>query len=127
METKEMTKKMTTDEVADRLVDLCRDGKVDDALKELFSPNAVSIEANEMMGPKIVTGLSGIQEKSKLFQSMMEEFHGAEISEPIIAGNHFALTWSLDATMKGRGRQHMEEVCVYKVEDGKITLEQFFY
>jgi hypothetical protein len=127
METKEMTKKMTTEEVADRLVEICRTGNIDQALAELFSPNAVSIEANDMMGPKIVTGLEGLKEKSKLFQSMLEEFHGAKISDPIVSGNHFALTWSLDATMKGQKRSTMEEVCVYKVDNGKITLEQFFY
>src|SRR5450432_4093952 len=127
METKALTKKMTTEEVADHLVELCRMGKIDEAHAELFSPNAVSIEANEMMGPKIVTGLNSIQEKSKLFQSMIEEFHGATISSPIVSGNHFAITWSLDATMKGQKRSTMEEVCVYKVDDGKIVLEQFFY
>jgi hypothetical protein len=127
METKELTKKMTTEEVADRLVEICRAGNIDQALAELFSPKAVSVEANDMMGPKIVTGLEALKEKSKLFQSMLEEFHGAKISDPIVAGNHFALTWTLDATMKGQKRSTMEEVCVYKVEDGKITLEHFFY
>ena len=127
METQAPTKKLTTEEVADRLVEICRAGKIDEALVELFSPNSVSVEANEMMGPKIVTGLAALKEKSKLFQSMLEEFHGAKISDPIVAGNHFAITWSLDATMKGQKRSTMDEVCVYKVEDGKIVLEQFFY
>jgi hypothetical protein len=127
METKEMTKKMTTEEVADRLVELCREGKIDETHEELFSPNAVSIEANEMMGPRIVTGLDGLREKSKLFQSQLEEYHSSEISDPIISGDHFALTWTLDATMKGRGRATMKEICVYKVEEGKVVLEQFFY
>ena len=127
METQALTKKLTTEEVADRLVEICRAGKIDEALVELFSPNSVSVEANEMMGPKIVTGLAALKEKSKLFQSMIEEFHGAKISDPIVAGNHFAITWSLDATMKGQKRSTMDEVCVYKVEDGKIVLEQFFY
>lgn len=127
METQALTKKLTTEEVADRLVEICRAGKIDEALVELFSPNSVSVEANEMMGPKIVTGLAALKEKSKLFQSMLEEFHGAKISDPIVAGNHFAITWSLDATMKGQKRSTMDEVCVYKVEDGKIVLEQFFY
>ena len=29
--------------------------------------------------------------------------------------------------MKGRGRMQMEEICVYKVDNGKIVLEQFFF
>ena len=127
METKEMTRTMTTEEVADRLVELCREGKIEETLDELFSPNAVSIEANDMMGPKIVTGLDAVKGKSKLFQSMLEEYHGSEISDPIVSGDHFALTWTLDATMKGQGRSTMKEICVYKVEEGKVLLEQFFY
>jgi ketosteroid isomerase-like protein len=33
----------------------------------------------------------------------------------------------LDATMKGRGRMDMREICVYHVRDDKIVQEQFFY
>jgi hypothetical protein len=32
-----------------------------------------------------------------------------------------------DITFKDRGHQQMSEVCVYKVDDGKIVSEQFFY
>src|SRR5258706_14708154 len=93
----------------------------------LFADNAQSIEANEMMGPKVVEGLDALKAKSVSFQAGVEEFHSATISEPIVAGNSFAITWSMDATFKGRGRMTIEEVCVYQVKDGKITLEQFFY
>jgi hypothetical protein len=109
------------------LVDLCRQGKIDEAQETLFANNAQSIEANEMMGPKVVEGLEAIKAKSKAFQDGIEEFHGATISDPIVAGNSFAITWAMDATFKGRGRMTDEEVCVYQVKDGKVTLEQFFY
>ena len=127
MSTKEAIKTLTTKEVANRLVELCRHGKIDDCQAELFAANAVSMEANDSMGPKIVAGLNGIKEKSKLFQSMVEEFHDARISDPVVGGNHFAMSWSMDVTMKGQKRTTMEEVCVYKVTDGKIVMEQFFY
>ncbi len=29
--------------------------------------------------------------------------------------------------MKGRGRVNLTEICVYRVRDGKISHEQFFY
>lgn len=118
---------MTTTEVANKLVELCRQGKIDEVQETLFAADAQSIEANEMMGPKVVTGLDAIKAKSVAFQSGVEEFHGATISDPIVAGNSFAITWAMDATFKGRGRMTIEEVCVYQVKDGKITLEQFFY
>jgi hypothetical protein len=118
---------MTTTEVANKLVELCRQGKIDEVQETLFAENAQSIEANEMMGPKVVTGLDAIKAKSIAFQSGVEEFHGATISDPIVAGNSFAIAWVMDATFKGRGRMSIEEVCAYQVIDGKITLEQFFY
>ncbi|MFZ4059027.1 MAG: SnoaL-like domain-containing protein [Ferruginibacter sp.] len=118
---------MTTSEVANQLVELCRNGKIDEVLETLFAEDAQSIEANESMGPKIVTGLDGIKAKSVAFQEGVEEFHGATISDPIVAGNSFAITWALDATFKGQGRMTIEEVCVYQVNDGKVILEQFFY
>lgn len=118
---------MTTREVANQLVELCRHGKIDEVHATLFAENAQSIEANETMGPKVVSGLDAIKAKSVAFQETVEEFHGATISEPIVAGNSFAITWAMDATFKGSGRMTIEEVCAYQVQDGKITLEQFFY
>ena len=118
---------MTTQEVANRLVELCRQGKIDEVQASLFADNAQSIEANEMMGPKVTVGIDGIKAKSVIFQSTVEAFHSATISDPIVAGNSFAITWAMDATFKGRGRMTIEEVCAYQVKDGKIILEQFFY
>jgi hypothetical protein len=118
---------MTTTEVSNKLVELCRQGKIDEVHATLFADDVQSIEANEMMGPKVVTGLDGIKAKAVAFQSGVEEFHSATISDPIVAGNCFAVTWAMDATFKGRGRMTIEEICVYNVKDGKITLEQFFY
>lgn len=118
---------MTTTEVANRLIDLCRQGKIHETLTELYADNAISIEPNDFMGPIQQNGLPAIIEKGKMFDSMLEEFHGSTISDPIIAGNYFSISWVLDATMKGRGRVKMEEICVYKVEKGKIVHEQFFF
>jgi len=117
---------MTTQEVANRLVELCRQGQIENAQTELFAHDATSTEANSMMGEKVVTGLDAIKEKGKHFMSMVEEFHGSTISDPIVGGNAFSISWDMDATMKGRGRSSMAEICTYTVKDGKITSEQFF-
>lgn len=118
---------MSTTEVANKFVELYRYGKIDEVQETLFADYAQSIEANKMMGPKVVTGLEAIKANSIAFQSLVEEFYSATISDPIVGGISFAITWAMDATFKGRGRMTMEEVCVYQVRDGKITLEQFFY
>jgi hypothetical protein len=117
---------METKQIAARLKELCDRGQFETALNELFAPDAVSIEPFAANGfEKETKGLPAIRKKGELWNSMVEEFHGASISEPIIAGGSFALSMSLDVTMKGRGRTSMTELCIYKVKDGKIVSEEF--
>jgi len=117
---------MTTKEVANRLVELCREGKIQDAGKELYSENIISIEPDFAPVPR-AEGLKAVVEKGNRFAAMIEATHGSSISDPVVAGKSFSLGWNLDATMKGRGRVNLEEICVYQVENGKIVMEQFFY
>ena len=118
---------MTTKEVADRLVEICRAGKIEDAQNELFAQDAVSIEPNDTMGPKETKGLDAIKKKGEMFNSMLEEFHGSTISDPVVAGNYFSLSWDMDAKMKDQERMMMSEICLYRVKDGKIVSEEFFF
>jgi hypothetical protein len=118
---------MTTKEVADRLVELCRQGKIEDAQNELYAQDIVSTEPDDTMGPRETKGLEGVKKKGETFNSMLENFYGATISDPVVAGNCFSIGWDMDAQMKGRPRMTMSEICVYKVKDGKITSEQFFF
>jgi len=117
---------MTTQQVANRLVELCRIGQIQQAQEELYGKNMVSIEPKGAPIEK-AEGLHAVVEKGKQFASMIEERHGGSITDPIVAGNHFSMGMTLDATMKGRGRVLLEEICIYKVENGKIIFEQFVY
>ena len=54
---------MTTTEIANVLVALCRQSKIDEVQESLFADDAQIIEANEMKGPKIVSGLEAIKTK----------------------------------------------------------------
>jgi hypothetical protein len=117
---------METKQIAARLKTLCDQGKFENALSELFSEDAISIEPYAANGfEKETKGLPAIRKKGELWNSMVEAFHGSSISEPIVAGNSFALTMSMEVTMKGRGRTTMNELCIYKVKDGKIISEEF--
>jgi len=120
---------MNTERVAKRLVQLCREGKHEEAQKELYADDAVSIEAEGAPSGGLggAKGLPAIFEKGRQFNALLEAVHGSTVSEPIVAGNWFSISMSLDATMKGRGRVNMIEICVYQVRDGKIVREQFFY
>lgn len=118
---------MTTKEVADLLVKWCREGKVEEVKLELFTDETLSIEPSEDMLPKEVKGLKEIQKKAELFISMVDQFYGSMISEPVVAGDYFSVAWDTDIRMKGQERQTMSEICLYKVKDSKIVSEQFFY
>lgn len=117
---------MNTNEIANRLAELCRQGDFDKAQKELFAEDAVSIEPEASPGfEKETKGLKAIEEKGKRFSEMVEKVHGIKVSDPIVAGNAIAISLDMDTTMKGQGRRNLAEICVYKVRDGKIVSEQF--
>jgi hypothetical protein len=118
---------MTVQEIAKRLVELCSQGQYETAQKELYAENATSTEPADSPGLQSVQGRAALIEKGHAFQAMVEQVHGGHVSDPIISGSCFAVSLSLDITMKGQGRTMMDEICVYKVKDGKIISEQFFY
>jgi len=118
---------MTTQEIAGRLVVLCRQGKFETAQKELFSKDVVSIEPYASPAfEKETKGLSAIIEKGHKFDKMVKETHKLEVSEPLVANNSFSCTMHMDVTMKEDSRHmDMTELCVYEVKDGKIVKEMF--
>ena len=117
---------MSTQEIAGRLVELCRKGDFQSAQKELFADDAVSVEPHATPAfEKETKGINAILEKAEKFDAMVEEMHSMGVSEPLVADNSFACTMSMDITMKERGRMQMTELCVYEVKDGKIIKEQF--
>ena len=117
---------MTTQEIADRLVELCRKGEWEAAQKELFSNNAVSIEPHSTPDFSNETkGLDAIIEKGKKWAAMVDKVHDLSISEPLVAANSIALILGMDVSMKDGQRMNMKELCVYNVKDGKIVSEEF--
>ena len=117
---------MTTQEVANRLVELCRQGQYVQAQQELYGDGIKSYEPEEAGWPA-AEGREAVQAKTEQWQQSVEEVHSASVSDPIVAGNHFAVTMINDVTFKERGRAEMKGVCVYEVQDGKIVKENFFY
>ena len=118
---------MGTKEIADRLVELCRQGAFEDAQKELYAKDAVSIEAYATPAfEKETKGLDAIIEKAHKWEAMVQEMHNLTVSDPLLAANSFACTMRMDITMKEQGRMDMTELCVYNVKDGKIVSEEFF-
>jgi ketosteroid isomerase-like protein len=121
------TTSMTTVEIANRLVELCKNGDFEGAQKELFADDAISIEPHASPAfEKETKGLDAILEKGKKWGEMVQETHDMKVSDPLTTENSFALTMTMDVTMKDGNRMGMTELCIYHVKDGKIVSEQFF-
>ena len=119
---------MSTLEIANKLVDLCRQGKNLEALTTLYSPDAVSVEAIAMPGSgQSATGLAAIKAKGEWWVAN-HEVHSAVVTGPWPHGNRFIVGFNYEVTNKPSGqRMHMEEAALYTVENGKIVREEFFY
>lgn len=117
---------MTTTDVANRLVSLCREGKTQQAVEELYAENIVSIEPEGSQTPT-VEGLEAVKAKGAQFGESVLEWHGGNTSDPIVAGDFFTVQMDMDVTFKEIGRIQMNELAVYQVDGGKIVKEQFFY
>jgi len=119
---------MTIQEVADTLVKLCSEGKFQEATEALYSPDIVSMEAAAPPGgSRESKGLAAVKAKGEWWVAN-HEVHGATVEGPLVAGAHFAVTFKMDVTFKPQSKRFtLEEVAVYKVVDGKIVYEEFFY
>lgn len=122
---------MTTKEVADRLVALCRAGKNIEAVETLLSADVVSVEAvGDATMPAVMSGNAAVRGKNEWwFQN--HKVHRSSVKGPYPNGDRFALIFDFEVTpavgpMAGR-RIRMEEVALYTVSDGKVAREEFFY
>ncbi|MBC7771310.1 MAG: nuclear transport factor 2 family protein [Pyrinomonadaceae bacterium] len=117
--------------VANRLTELCAVGKYKEALTELYADNARHVEAMEMPDcSRITEGKAALMEKGEKFDRTTT-VHDQSCSKPLINGDQFACTMSMDVTcsegpMAGQ-RMKMEETALYTVKNGKITEGKFFY
>lgn len=121
---------LTLREVADRLVDACKQGKEREALETLYAKDAISVEAvaNPESGSAVVEGVENIQKKHEWWESEME-MKSSEIEGPFLHGSdRFAVIFKAEAVERKTGNSFsLQEVGVYTVIDGKISREEFFY
>ncbi|RZS90678.1 SnoaL-like domain-containing protein [Aquimarina brevivitae] len=117
---------MDTQQTANRLVELCRLGENMQAIQELYADHIVSKEIPGTPN-EVITGKDEVIKKSENWFKEVEEFHSSHISDPVVANNYFSCKMKMDCTFKKEGRMQIEELAVYKVDNGKIVEEQFFY
>ena len=117
---------MNTEEIAKRLVSLCRKGQNTLAQVELYDDDIESIESLKSRLRK-TKGIKKVQQKTAMFFEMTQKIHEYKISEPLIAGNFVTLKMYIDVTLRGVGRIKLEELCLYHTKNGKIIKEEFYY
>jgi ketosteroid isomerase-like protein len=72
-------------------------------------------------------GKEAVKQKSDWWYSA-HQVNRLSVEGPYVNGDSFAVRFSLDVTVKASGETRaMDEVGVYKVKDGKIVEERFFY
>lgn len=117
---------MNTQEIADKLVAYNKEGKFPQVFEDLYSDDFVSIE---MPGAdyEVAQGLDEVNKKGEWFFSMFEMI-SVEVSEPLVADNWFAVRYKMHTKNQKTGEEeHSSELGVYRVQDGKVVQEQFFY
>lgn len=131
IKTKNMTptidKTMTTQEIAARFNELAREEKWFEIQDELFADNVKSIDPDGSPYFGYAEGKAAVRKKGEDFVSRITDFHGASTSEPVVAGNHFAVGREVDVTVEGHGRIQIKEIMLYEIKNGRIISEQFFY
>jgi hypothetical protein len=118
---------MTVQEVATRFNELAQQEKWFEIHDELFADNVKSIDPPNSPYMGYAEGKAAVRKKGENFVSRITALHGASTTEPVVAGNHFAVGREMDITHSDHGRVQINEIMMYEVKGGKIVLEQFFY
>jgi SnoaL-like domain len=118
--------KMNTQEVALRLVELCRKGEYMQAIDSLYGKDIVSVEPRAMENmPAEMRGIDQVRGKTHWWIAN-HEIHDSKVSGPFVAGDKFVVQFDIDVTDKAsKQRMQMSEVGIYTVKDDKIAREEF--
>ena len=116
---------MTTRDVADGLVSMCKQGKFAEAGETYWSNDIVSVEFG---GAEPVShGKAAVRAKG-VWWAGQNELHGTEVEGPWVNGDQFAVRFTMDVTNKQSGqRMSVDEIALYTLRGGKIAEERFFY
>ena len=117
---------MSTEDVAMRLVELCKGTEWKKAVDDLYANDIVSVEPREVAGmPAEMRGIDKVRGKNDWWEKNME-VHDSKVSGPFVAGDTFVVRFDIDATDRNsQKRMHMSEVGIYTVKDDKVVREKF--
>jgi hypothetical protein len=121
---------MKTNEVGERLVALCKEGRNEEASRTLYAEDIESVEASPPPGgrERVTRGLGAVLAKGTWWAEN-HTIHSAEVQGPYPHGeDRFAVRFVYDVTNKPTNRRiTMDEIGVFHVANGKVVREEFFY
>ena len=120
---------MSAQEIGNKLVAFCKEGKNLESINTLYADNVVSVEAGTPPeGERVAKGIDAVRAKNQWW-SENHEIHSAGVEGPYPHGDDkFAVRFNYDITHKPSGqRMQMDEVAVFSVENDKVVREEFFY
>ena len=117
---------MSTQEVAEKVVELVRQQAWYKALDTLYDKDIVSVEANASEGESAEKrGVDQVRGKIDWWLNAME-VHSFNAKGPFVAHDRFVVQYDADVTEKNaKKRFQLSEVGVYTVKNGKIVREEF--
>ncbi len=100
-------------------------GKMDEAADKHWAEDVVTVEA--MPGEMSRTaGKAEAQAKAQWWYDN-HEIHAFRSEGPFVNGDSFLIVMDIDVTPKGGERMQMREVVGYRVADGKVVEERYYY
>ena len=117
---------MSTQEVAEKVVELVRQQAWYKALDTLYDKDIVSVEASASEGESAEKrGIDQVRGKIDWWLNAME-VHRFTAKGPFVAHDRFVVQYDADVTEKNsKKRFQLSEVGVYTVKNGKIVREEF--
>src|SRR5438067_13756352 len=117
---------MSTEDVAMRLVELCKGSEWKKAVDDLYSKDIVSVEPREMAGlPAEMRGIDQVRGKNDWGEKKME-VNDSKVSGPFVAGDTLVVRFDIDPSDKNpKKRIKMSEEGFNPAKNEKIAKERF--
>jgi len=119
---------MTTHDIANDLVSLCKAGSFGESGEKYWADNVVSVEAGGPPGTDPTShGKDAARAKGEWWAGA-HEVHSVAVEGPYVNGEQFIVHFIMDVTVRESGQRiKMDETALYTIKDGKIAEERFFY
>lgn len=115
---------MSTQEIAEDLVAMCRAGQFNESGEKHWAEDVLSLETvpGDMAE---LRGKGPVRAKGDWWAANTT-VHSLLVEGPYVFGDQFVVRFKMDATQKGGERRTVDEVGLYTVREGKIAEERFF-